>query len=81
MILGVYQQQYEDWSTHVWSHVSKVSLKLSKNSFATPSTKQNGHTTGLKIFKMKDTDFNKLLAATTTGTSEMEAFFSNEFIE
>ena len=30
---------------------------------------------------MKDTDFSKLLAATTTGTSEMEAFFSNEFIE
>ena len=75
---GIGLQQYDDF---VYSYLVTCTKYLSdtikKNSFVTRATKQKG-TTDPNIVKMKDTDFNKLKAATTIGLSETEVRFSNE---
>lgn len=48
------------------------------NKLVTPATKQKRHAVDPNMVKMKDTDFNKTRATTTTLPSEMEALFPNE---
>ena len=48
------------------------------NKLVTSATKQKGHAVDPNMVKMKDTDFNKTRATTTTLPSEMEALFPNE---
>ena len=80
LIPDVGQQQYEDFVySRLVTCTKKVSNTIKKNSFVTASTKQKGHRTDPNVVKIKDTDFNKLRAASTARPSETEALFCNEF--
>ena len=70
------QRLYLLTSRHLLQTLSDT---IKENGFVTSNTKEKRQKTNPKIVKMKDTNFSKLGAATTTWPSETEALFFNEF--